>query len=909
MRFFKFCSLFSVAVMSLSAVFPVFSEDSELPTKEDAHVWNQTHEEPLILVPMKSVDLDSPDLAQRCSGLNLCSLEWKNGVLIGESLGNDPYFRMPDILFSPEEWGEESQSRVLILRLTMRGENRSVGVYWTDSQSPNFSESRTASRGCFMDEEEWREVDLLLKAPGRIHAWRIDPSGSPGHFEIRKIEIFEVKTDFPRLETLPMENVARTRGGNAEGMGSFPRESQTVRVRVVNPQTEALKIRINGAEESFSAGESRIFSWKSDPQRMTDKCVWEMETEKFPAVHREMTIVHDVEITEEWTIQRGEAFDFCLCPEGNGAFLRRNGKKIAALTELDLQKTPVRLVGNALEFQITEGATLPRFHVPGTMNYAAVPGVELLEKGEWSSSRADLTISAHRRFRPEPYLLTQTWMGLTTSEGAFRLDWENPDFQPIFAIPNYFDTTADSLLGLEIPENSAAGKTQTVRFEYSPSTEEIDFLRDALAAQLKRSKRVAQESEEEDLAQNTEKLFALYREQLENGTIRSENGWGHCAGEHWAKIPAGDQASALWRIGGSVPELQFQLGGAHVRNDSIFFLRGQAERWATMIRGAADGVLSSRQPDGSWRYAGKYDATHFESTALGRCAQPCLTLLRAFAVTGDEKYLKPALDSLDYCRRFHIGRGAQCWEMPLHTPDPLANAHMISALVLAFRITGDDAYLRDAERWALEGATYVYLWDAPERPWQFGAFIGVLGATNWKAPNWIGRPVQWIGTVYAYALLDLVEVLPKDSENRGVWRQLAEWITQSAERQIYPDGEFAGLLPDSIDFRLGMRYPWNINPAVPIALRLRLLGEQDALAIRWNETHRATAPFPIELTGDQIRVFAPGNLAFQIFADGRALDVAKVSESSDVQERTISLKSRSRNLSFSEKEPFRNEPF
>ncbi len=890
MIFFNFRSLFSAALISFSTVFSVFSEDLEFPTKEDAHVWNQTHAEPLILTPLKTVNFESPEFAKMCSGFNLCSLESKEGVLVGESLGDDPYFYMPGRLFSPEEWGDENRSRVLIMRLTMRGENRSVGVYWTDSQHPNFSEDLTVSTVCVTDKEEWRDFDLLIKAPGRIQAWRIDPSGSPGRFEIRKIEIFEVTTEFPRFETLPMENVERTKGENAAGMGRFPKESQTVRVRIINPLSEALDIRVNGSDEHFAAGESRIFTWNSDPQKTTDKCVWEIETEKFPPIHREMTIVHDMEITDEWTIQKGRDFDFCLCPEKNAAFLRRNGKKIAALTELNLQKTPVKVVGNSLEFQITEGAVLPRFHIPGTMNYAAVPGVELLEKGEWSSSRADLTIPAHKRFRPEPYLLTQTWMGLTTSDGSFRLHWENPDFQPIFAIPNYFDTTADSLLGLEISEEAVRKGTQTVRFEYSPSADESAFLRDALAAQLKQAKRIARTGDEEDFAENTEKLFDIYREQLERGAIHSEKGWGHCAGDHWAKGPLGDQASALWRIGGNVPEFQFLPGGSHVRNDSIFFLRGQTERWVSMIRGAADGVLASRQSDGTWRYAGKYDATHFESTALGRCAMPCLTLLRTFAVTGDTKYLNPALESLDYCRRFKVGRGAQCWEMPLHTPDPLANAHMICALALAFRITGDEAYLRDAERWALEGASYVYLWDTPERPWQFGAFIGVLGATNWKAPNWIGRPVQWIGTVYAYALLDLADVLPKDDENRRIWRQLAEWITQSAERQIYPDGEFAGLLPDSIDFRFCARYPWNINPAVPIALRLRLLGELDAPAICWNENHRATAPFPIELTGDCVRVFAPGNQAFQIFADGRVLEVGKESESSDVQERVVPLK-------------------
>ena len=890
MKFFRFSSLFLAAASCLAAALPSFSEEAELPTKEDAHFWNQTHVESLKLVPLKTVCFDSPEFVKGCAGFNFCSLEWKDGILAGEATGSDPYFRMPGQLFSPEEWGEDEQSRTLILRLTMRGENRSAGIYWTDSRHPNFTQALTATTSCNLDENEWREVDLQFEAPRRVQAWRLDPSTSPGHFEIKKIEIFEVVTEGPKLETLPMENVAGTKGRNAVGMENFPKDSQTVRIKVTSRKPESMNIRINGANETFSANESRIFSWNSDSKKMVDKCVWKVESDEFPTIHREMTIVHDVEITEEWMIQKGEDFDFCLCPKRDAAFLCRNGKKIAALTDLDLEKTPVKVVGNMLEFQISEAASLPKFHLPGTMNYAIVPGLELLEKGEWSSSRADLVIPEHKRFRPEPYLLTQTWMGIVTSDGAFRLHWENPYFQPIFAVPNYFDTTSDALLGLEVSEKAVRKEGQRVRFEFSPSTDETAFLRAGLNRQLEHSKRVAQKWEEEDLAENTEKLFSLYREQLERGAIRSEKGWGHCAGERWPKGPMGDHASALWRIGGNVPDFQFHPGGAHVRNDSIFFLRGQTERWAAIIRGGANGILSSRQPDGSWRYAGKYDVTHFESTALGRCAQPCAALLQAFAVTGDEKYLKPALETLDYCRRFKVGRGAQCWEMPLHTPDPLANAQMIRALVWAFRITGDEKYLRDAERWALEGASYVYLWDTPESPWQFGAFIGVLGATNWKVPNWIGRPVQWIGTVYAYALFELADVLPKDSEESKGWRQIAEWITLSAERQIYPEGESLGLLPDSIDFRTAMRYPADINPAVPIALRLRLLGEQDALATRWNEKHRVTSPFPIDLSEDSVRVFAPGNLAFQIYADGKVVEVGKVSETPEIQQRTILLK-------------------
>ena len=90
----------------------------------------------------------------------------------------------------------------------------------------------------------------------------------------------------------------------------------------------------------------------------------------------------------------------------------------------------------------------------------------------------------------------------------------------------------------------------------------------------------------------------------------------------------------------------------------------------------------------------------------------------------------------------------------------------------------------------------VYL--APPTPGPVGIYatIGVIGATNWSAPNWIGQPVQWCGLVYRSALAELAQV---DKEQGALWQQLATGITIAGLQMCFPlddpEGR-GGLLPD-----------------------------------------------------------------------------------------------------------------
>jgi hypothetical protein len=166
-----------------------------------------------------------------------------------------------------------------------------------------------------------------------------------------------------------------------------------------------------------------------------------------------------------------------------------------------------------------------------------------------------------------------------------------------------------------------------------------------------------------------------------------------------------------------------------------------------------------------------------------------------------------------------VPRGAQTWEIPLHTPDILASAHMLRANVLGYELTGDREFFDEARYWAWSGVPFVYL-DRPTDTGRVGIYatIAVLGASNWVAPNWIGLPVQWCGLVYADALLDLWF---HDRDPR--WKLLADGIISSGYQQSWPAvsgavisrtaRERQGLLPDSFILESQQRSDPAINPA------------------------------------------------------------------------------------------------
>jgi hypothetical protein len=255
-------------------------------------------------------------------------------------------------------------------------------------------------------------------------------------------------------------------------------------------------------------------------------------------------------------------------------------------------------------------------------------------------------------------------------------------------------------------------------------------------------------------------------------------------------------------------------------------------------RGLAQALSRRFEPDGSVRYrapAGEvdYGRTHFADEASGLTAEPVARLLEAAVFAGDRMLAEEGLRLLRILnRRFPPGvpRGAQTWEIPLHTPDILGAAYLVKAFALGYELTGERELLEAAREWAWSGVPFVYLIHPTDAqgPGAVGplATIPVLGATNWSAPNWIGLPVQWCGLVYADALFDLARHHPA-----GPWKALAEGIAASGIAQTYPiEHPHHGLLPDSFNLGEQARNPADINPGTLQPLALRLLAGEGGMA-------------------------------------------------------------------------------
>jgi len=100
----------------------------------------------------------------------------------------------------------------------------------------------------------------------------------------------------------------------------------------------------------------------------------------------------------------------------------------------------------------------------------------------------------------------------------------------------------------------------------------------------------------------------------------------------------------------------------------------------------------------------------------------------------------------------------------------------------------------------------------------------VFGATDWTAPVWIGKPVQWCGLVYAESLYRLSRF-----DTSGPWRQLADGIAASGIQQSYPLGDpHQGLLPDSFNLKSQSRNAADINPGTLQPLALKLLADLES---------------------------------------------------------------------------------
>jgi hypothetical protein len=319
---------------------------------------------------------------------------------------------------------------------------------------------------------------------------------------------------------------------------------------------------------------------------------------------------------------------------------------------------------------------------------------------------------------------------------------------------------------------------------------------------------------------------------------------------------AGRLRDASAEVIGAVPVEHYDTAHvAHVTYPAVAsLLFGHVEENAAAAEARGRALLGRFEPDGTVRYRaetgrGKLDfgKTHFAPDANGLTAPLVVQVLRCAAVSGDAELLREGLRLLRALDKFRdtVPRGAQTWEVPLHTPDVLASAHLVRAYVLGYELTGEQAFLDQARYWAWTGMPFIYLDDPAGKPVGTYATVPVFGASSW-IDVWFGRPVQWCGLVYADALYDLRRHAPA-----GPWGRLADGITTSGIQQSWPlsDRERQGLLPDFYHLADQVRDGPAINPGTLQACAARLFGGPKAYGFHCFRGHGLMVHAPGAIAG------------------------------------------------------------
>jgi hypothetical protein len=483
-------------------------------------------------------------------------------------------------------------------------------------------------------------------------------------------------------------------------------------------------------------------------------------------------------------------------------------------------------------------------------NQALLSGVEYMDRQDVSSSRADLELPSAQRQVPDTAKLTLPLMALQARGRYVGIAWRpSRRFAALFDVPDRTFHSGASLMGLIFPGSNGIDRDFGRLLPYEavsvragqPVTVRCIILGGSGSSVAPAVKHAVALSGLPPLPSSDWSLarYAKFAATgwLDSG-VRVGDRYRHTAMRTVPPQIAPDAAALmLWLAGrttdaGLAQRLKDQVtavvaatppqelnfaGMTHVHTAVEALLFGHVEENAARMEGAARDELGRFEADGTVTYhpgPGRPDfsRTHFEKHANGLAGPVVSDLLDKATWSGDPGLIAEAVRHLRDLVRYAntVPRGAQTWEVPLHTPDILASAHLVRCYTMGYQITGDRHLLDQAIYWAWTGVPFVYLNNPVGLPIGTYATTPVLGATWWVAPDWIGLPVQWCGLVYADALYRL---LPFDPH--GPWKRIADGIAVSGMQQSWPlgsDPQRQGLLPDSFVLRGQIRNDPAINP-------------------------------------------------------------------------------------------------
>lgn len=488
---------------------------------------------------------------------------------------------------------------------------------------------------------------------------------------------------------------------------------------------------------------------------------------------------------------------------------------------------------------------------------ALLAGLEYLDRDEPSSSEADVIGPASKRQVPDSLKITFPLMALAADGRWVGLTWEQgPDFAAVFDSPDRLFHSGGSAMGIIFPGSDGADRIEgsllplepgsleankplTLRAtivggvgnDVTPAVRQYVALRGLPPAPRPMGFDAYVQLASAGWLDSKIHRGALYRHAIP-GQFEPHPAADAATWQDWLASQASDGAlkaklteAARIAIAQVPPDAYNFAAVSHVNPPAEALVYGHVEEAAEAATRQGTELLGRFEPDGSVHYhpgpSGEdLGKTHFAPDANGLTATLVERVLEDAAFSGDPTLTRQGLRLLDALDKFAgtVPRGAQTWEVPLHTPDILASAHLVRAYTLGYELTGKSRYLDQAKYWAWTGVPFVYL-TAPAEPVGPYAGIAVFGATQWKAPVWMGLPVQWCAVVYADALYQLA---PHDAG--GPWKKLADGITASGIQQTWPAGSDAmrqGLLPDSFNLHAQSRNNPAINPGTLESVAVR----------------------------------------------------------------------------------------
>lgn len=517
--------------------------------------------------------------------------------------------------------------------------------------------------------------------------------------------------------------------------------------------------------------------------------------------------------------------------------------------------------------QIVSDPKLPRrmegpvVRLVGKLQGGLLSGVEFLGHGDVSSSVVDIAEPDNDRSVPNPNWITMPLAVLETEKIAARLRWNDMKLQPTFSTPNRFDWADDhrmSLIGSEIEA--------TVEF-FDPEP-----IGGESATLISLRKHVTEQNFPQWLTRprtpEEQRRFCLA---ALRGGMQSEDGerWGYALEPVWPREPFADVLSTLFRLTGRVPDPKTIVpGGSDIANDAVYFLTGRIEEWKNRRERAIRNNRSLQNPDGSFLYRTRFPEVEQSATSYGYTAVQALEIMEHVRLTGNDDLFNIVQKSLEYLRRCQIPRGGFYRDAPLHTPDLQTVASTIWLAVWAYEYSGNEDYLRLADRFAHLGLPFVYQWS--NRDIMLYTTVPCLGGKERRQPLWFGVSQTRVGINYAYALHLLAKHAPEKP-----WRKIAVGILHATERMQYIDGPEAGCVPDVFAIQSQERRSWKTNPCALLSLRYALEGELDSLSVTLDGKNRYVSPFSLRLTSAGLEAInVPSGCSFQILHNGSRIITA-----------------------------------